>query len=762
MRYFFLAVFLLAGSQAPVFAQHKLSGKITDEKRQPLAGSHIHAGAFFSNADDSGSFAISDIPNGKLNVVVESLGYKTLDTLIDFQNDAILNIRLVPEVSQLSEVVLKETVTSKNGRLGELKAAVLEKYSSESLGDALKEISGVSSLKSGNSIVKPVINGLHSSRVLIINNSVRLEDQQWGAEHAPNMDVNTAGKISVIKGASALQYGGDAIGGAVVIEPPHVPARDTLFGKAIVNLQSNGRGGNATSSLFKSYGNGWNWNLQGTFKYLGDFEAPDYVLSNTGNREKNLSGSIAYKGDSQGFSFFYSYFNATIGILRASHISSISDLVRAINSGEPLRISDFTYAISAPSQKLAHHLAKTDYYKVFSDGSRLSLQYSFQANNRLEFDLRRGDDRDKPALNLDLATHALMAGLEGRYSEKTAYRLGISAGYQNNNANTEDTEVRALIPNYNKIDAAFYAIANHDFNGSFSAEAGIRYDFSHIDAKKYYLKSRWQERGYDEDFSRFIIKSEGQQWYTNPIFSYHNFSGSIGTRYKINSSLDWTANVGYASRNPNPAELFSDGLHHATGQIELGDLRLKRETAIKWSMALNYVSGSFSFEINPYLNRINDFKILVPKSIILSNRGPFPVWEHQQVDASLIGVDVTADYDFARNFNWRGTAAVVKGKDMTNDAPLIDMPPFNFSNSISFKKDNWHGLVLGIKNETVLAQNSYPDNDFYVDIIDSGEPVSTLVAISRPPKGYSLFHFNSEMSFKMYNSKMTVGFIIQN
>jgi iron complex outermembrane receptor protein len=53
----------------------------------------------------------------------------------------------------------------------------------------------VSSLKTGSSVVKPVINGLFGSRVPVINNN-RLEDQEWGTEHAPNFDVNAAGKHS--------------------------------------------------------------------------------------------------------------------------------------------------------------------------------------------------------------------------------------------------------------------------------------------------------------------------------------------------------------------------------------------------------------------------------------------------------------------------------------------------------------------------------------------------------------------------------------
>jgi len=761
MRYILLFAFLITGNQSLVYSQNRLSGKITNEKNQPLAGSHIHVSSFFANADEAGNYTIIRIPNARLQVFVEYLGYKTLDTILDFQGNMTLNISLKPDVSQLSEVVLKETYAKEKAQ--EIKTSTIEKYSSESLGDALKEISGVSSLKTGSTIVKPVINGLHSSRVLIINNNVRLEDQQWGTEHAPNMDVNTAGKISVIKGAQGLQYGGDAIGGIVIIDPPHIPVKDTLFGKTILNGQSNGRGGSITSSLFKGYKSGWNWNLQGTFKYLGDFEAPDYVLSNSGNRERNFSGSLGYKGEDQGFSFFYSYFNAEIGILRASHISSTSDLIRAINSGEPQYIAAFSYNIKAPRQELQHHLGKINYYKLFSNDRKLSFQYSFQMNNRLEFDLRRGADRDKPSLDLDLKTHTFNADFEGNYSEKFKYKTGISASYQNNFADTENTNVRALIPNYDKLDAGIYAIGNYSFNEKLTLETGLRYDYSHVDAKKYYLKTRWTERGYDNEFSNFIVRDEGQQWYTNPVFTYHNFSGSAGTKYEINDLLNWFTNVGVASRNPNPAELFSDGLHHSTGQIELGDLRLKREVALKIATALNYTTGKFALEVNPYANFINDFKVLIPTTIILSNRGPFPVWEYKQVDARLLGVDVTADYDFAKNLNWHSTAAYVYGDDLTNDKALIDMPPFNFNNTVSFKKASWNNLVLSLKNETVLTQKRYPNNDFYVDVLDSGDPVSTLVEISRPSKGYSLLHFNSEMSFNaFYNSKMTIGFNIQN
>jgi hypothetical protein len=89
----------------------------------------------------------------------------------------------------------------------------------------LTEIAGVSSLKTGSSVVKPVINGLFGSRVPI-NNNVRLEDQEWGTD-MHQIDVNAAGKITVIKGASGLQFGGDAVGGLIIIEPFRL--KKTLF-----------------------------------------------------------------------------------------------------------------------------------------------------------------------------------------------------------------------------------------------------------------------------------------------------------------------------------------------------------------------------------------------------------------------------------------------------------------------------------------------------------------------------------------------------
>jgi iron complex outermembrane receptor protein len=160
---------------------------------------------------------------------------------------------------------------------------------------------------------------------------------------------------------------------------------------------------------------------------------------------------------------------------------------------------------------------------------------------------------------------------------------------------------------------------------------------------------------------------------------------------------------------------------------------------------------------------INDFSLLEPTGLEQGIRGAFPVWEYRQVNARLMGVDINANYDFAKNLNYRTAFAYIYGEDRDNQEALIDMPPMNWNNGIQYRKQEWNNLVLGLQSELVLTQNRFPNNDFVANVPVDGAFVPTNVAISQPPKGYHLLNFNSEMQFNTFEkSKITIGFNIQN
>jgi iron complex outermembrane receptor protein len=746
--------------------QNKLSGKITDfHDNSPLAGAVVIVVGPEKTVmtDLDGNFAIEGLCDGTYRLQISHPECLARVVFVKMDGDVFEEIKLEHHVEELHSVVVEGHVfgnSLKSATENHLSEEELARHSGGSLGDALKEISGVSSLNTGNAIAKPVIHGLYGSRVLIMNHGTRMEGPDWGAEHAPGIDINSAGSVSVIKGAAALQYGGDAVGGIVKMEPPRIPKKDSLFGRAIFTGASNGRGAGLTSSLTKSYKNGWYASLQGTLKRFGDFEAPDYVLSNTGFSEQAVSARFGFDKYLYGLEGYYSFFKNEIGILAASHLGGIEDQIRALESEKPLIIRDFSYEIDAPRQETAHHLAKLKFFKRFENLGKLSVQYDFQQNHRLEFDRRRNEaENDRPSIDLTLKTHHASADLEYENRNLEA-KFGFSGQYQTNYTDPK-TGVKRLILDYEQYAFAAYSLASMEIDDDFILEAGLRYDFSHVDAYKYYAASLWEEEGYAEEFPGFFVSDMGTQILTNPKFTFHGFSAVAGMHYGLNDDLDLLVNYSLASRFPNPSELFSEGLHHSAARIEVGDLRFGKEVANKFSITLKKQGEKFGFSISPYLNSVSDFIYLKPVGIRQTIRGSFQVWEYRQTDALLLGVDLDASMKLSENFGFEHRFSLVKGKNRETDEALINIPPANTVNGIVYENPKTANLCFELESKYVFRQNEFPDNRFevFVPISQSTETVD----LSTPPEAYHIMAFRAGIDLaKTENYLFRLGLSVEN
>lgn len=731
----------------------------------PMSGATIFVETLntYTTADINGKFSIKNLCNGKLTLVISHVGCETKSLEIDINGDTYKEINMEHHIEELLEVKISGNLTKKQTKTAQetvLNTEILERYSSLNLGDALKEVAGISSINTGNSIVKPIINGLHSSRILILNNNVRLQDQEWGVEHAPSVDINSAGQISVVKGSGGLAYGGDAIGGVIIIKPSNPILKDTLYGKTILGGQTNGRGFNFNTRLNKNYKSGWFAQFQASYKKNGDFKAPDYNLTNTGLDAKSISAQFGKKKIESGFEIYYSFLNNEVGILGASHIGSAFDLERAINSGQPLLINDFSYDINAPKQDITHHLVKASYYKRIQNFGKLNLQYDYQNNKRLEFDVRIGDRRNIPAIDLTLQTHTVLADVNLDTNLNRKVNFGFMGRYQDNFANP-DTGVRRLIPDYNKYDFGVYTTTEWRLKDDLVIDAGLRYDFNRIDAKKFYRKSRWEERNYDEDFSDIIIEELPTQFLTNPVFDYHNISMSAGVKYNFNENNQIIFNYSLASRPPNVSELFSDGLHHSAARFEIGDIRFDKEVANRVSLSYAYNTSKFNLVTEAFYNRISDFIYLRPFDFLLTVRGPFPLWEYQQTNAELFGLDISATYKLTDALELQNKTAFTKGYDTKTELALIDIPSFNTINKITYNNIAWYNFSASLKSELVFEQNEFPDFNFDVTNQLNGE-VST-VDISSPPPTYHLLHFYSKATFPINEkTSLDVAFGVNN
>ncbi|MCB0572786.1 MAG: TonB-dependent receptor, partial [Phaeodactylibacter sp.] len=310
-----------------------LKGKVVDaHTREPIAFASV---AILDQdigtlADENGNYILPNLCAGTYVLVCSHVGCHHAQHEFEIKADMSWDFELEEVSIVLQEVVVSEEapVLEATQSSSTLDAAQLQSERGLSLGDAMSQLPGVTTLNTGATIAKPVIQGLHSNRVLILNNGVRQEGQQWGSEHAPEIDPFLADKVTVIKGASSVRYGADAIGGVVLVEPRPLPQQAGIGGEANLQAFSNGRVGIA-SGMLEGRLKGklpLSGRLQGTVKRGGNLQTPGYYLDNTGVEELNFSWAVGLQQKQWSTEAFYSRFYTQLGIFSGSHIGNLTDL----------------------------------------------------------------------------------------------------------------------------------------------------------------------------------------------------------------------------------------------------------------------------------------------------------------------------------------------------------------------------------------------------------------------------------------------------
>ena len=718
---------------------------------------HLSGVIYEQNAQSPLAFASIYIPELKKGVISDSLGKFEIDNLcpgtytlmcdhehtekleVSHELDPahqFLEIILQSELLELEQVeITAELDGAPTLPKVRLEGVELAQTRGQSLGQALDQLPGVSSLKTGATIVKPVIHGLHSNRVLILNNGIRQEGQQWGSEHAPEIDPFIATQITLIKGASSVRYGSGAVAGVILVEP--APLRDSSGIGGWLNLVglSNGRQGVVSGMVEGSPSvlPAWSWRLQATLKKGGNLHTPDYFLDNTGLREQNFSAALNYRTLTKGLEVYYSQFHSKLGILAPAHVGGLSDLEAALTRSQPLGSDTvgFTYAIRRPYQQISHHLTKVSGYQRLADGGKLTATYAFQYNHRREFDKHqpRGtnpDGKDRAELDFQIFTHTMESVWEHKPVRDFHGSLGVSGLYQNNQLNG-----RPFIPNFVAAGGEIFAIEAWQ-REKWEIEGGIRYDYRWIHSAR---------------------EVQGQDIYT--IQHFQNFSGTLGAHYRFSPFLRLNSHLGTAWRPPHVNELFSDGLHHGAGAIERGDSTLSPEQGIKWisTLTVNQFKG-LNASLSVYYHHFSNFIYKRPGGIEKTIRGAFPLFQYAETQARLMGGDVNLRYEFPFGLSWEGKAAFLDAKNITDNEPLIFMPPNEFEQKLGFHfKDGimWTDSYVRVGLKKVFEQKNVPisENPIERDWLP-------------PPAAYELINIEAGTTLSTGKQHVELGMGVEN
>lgn len=645
----------------------RFSGQVLDPHSHAVAGAVVSVGGDSTRVitDNAGRFVVDAGCGSRVRITISALGYET--TVITADRSSDLSIRLSENVRQLDEVLISGTLehSEHSHNFSTLHADDLDRTAGKSLGEALSGMAGVNTIQSGPGIFKPVIHGVHSQRILILNHGIRQEGQQWGAEHAPEIDPFIAADITVIKDASSIKYGTDALGGVVVVNPPELPEQPGISGVAQTVFQSNGRSVTLSGLLEGGISKqpGWGWRIQGTGKRAGDYQTPDYNLTNTGIRELNFSGAVGYHNKQRGLEIYFSHFETTIGILKGTAINSIEDLRVAMEREPPAYTADFTYEIGAPRQEVKHNLLKIHGH-INTNAGGWRFQYGFQNNKRKEYTIRAGDLNNIPNINLRLNTHTFETEFEKPFNERHTICLGMTAMIQDNE-NVYGTQRVPFVPNFLNMSAgAFSVIKLNTDNWIF--DLGARYDFRNSSV-----------RGLD--YRNALYHS---------TFSFHNASISFGATGHLGTTASFSTNLSSAWRPPHVVELFSQGMHQSAAANEYGllldpetnqvkDLDLMEfnpEQAIKWVNTFRKHWKSLSVEATVYANYIFNYIYLRPSGVTTTVSSILPALRYRQTDALFAGSDVGVQWEMNKNLSLETRLTYLRASDVTNDDYLVYIP----------------------------------------------------------------------------------------
>lgn len=718
------------------FAQcaFELRGVVQDaDTREPLGYSNIVIVELQrgTSSNEDGSFVIKGLCAGTYTVHVSHLSCESREIKIKLDSTQVINFLLPHSANELKEICIatekkREETTQ---ALAEIEGRSLDKTRGESLGESLKEVTGVTSLKTGSSVSKPMIHGMHSNRVLILNNGIRQEGQQWGSEHAPEIDPFIASRLTVIKGASAVRYGSDAIAGVILVEPAPLPDTAGISGELNLAGYTNNREGVVSGIVQQNFRKlkPLSWRLQGTLKRGGTVKTPGYYLKNTGYEEKNFSAAAGWNTSRFGAELFYSQFNNKTGIFSGSHIGNLTDLMAAFNRDEPLETTSFNYNIDRPFQVSEHELFKLKAWIFTGTAGKLSLVAARQYNLRYEYDKHRPLNDQLAALNLPELTyeitsqsvdliweHEQWAGIRGQ--------IGVSGMHQGNTF-----EGRKFIPNYVNNTGGVFVIERWKRN-KLELEAGARFDVKELT----------------------IYERESSGVRTIP-FTYTNVSGTAGAVYEFTEHAKVSLNAGTAWRSPAVNELFSDGLHHGAAAIEKGDSTLVPEKSINLIAAVNiHDHRKFAVELSGYYHLIQNYIYLNPElPPSLTIHGAFPTFYYRQADATFKGIDLMGKYQVMSGVSLHFRADLLRAYNEDLKQYLALMPADHYETGFNFVMPS-HGIFsesyAGISCDITAKQGKVNDDADYV----------------KAPDGYTLLNAEAGTTIIIKSFKAVISITAQN
>lgn len=559
--------------------------------------------------DSAGHFCLKVPKQTFVNLHVTAPEHQSKFTVVSLPQKQNLALKLVGSGLNLDEIVIygqMETPASlTSNSIDHVSIQAIHEKGALTLSEGITVLPGVTELKTGPGISKPVVRGLYGNRIQTILFGTRFDNQQWQDEHGLGLSTSGISEVEVIKGPATLFYGSEAMGGVINILPEKNAAND----KTEIDVHS------------RFFSNTYGAALEAGIRQSHNRKAWGVRLSNESHADYT---------DGQGFRILNSRFGGTTGKAffqytrekwqsRNTYYLSHANYGFLMDAYQLYGFADerLSRSFSRPHHTVLLNLLSSENLFFFKD-SRFTVNISSFFNSRQEQEGAAGI-----SLYMLLNSYSALLSWQKKLSASTEIVLSSQNQFQTN----RNAGSRTIVPDANTRENSLSAFLKHQ-KKQYIVEGGLRIDQRDLQT----FATGNLNAGNPFDPGRAILPTKK---------TFNSLNGAIGSSFRPFSFLNCKANLSSGYRSPNLAEFSSNGLHEGSLRYEVGSTTLKTEQNLCGDFSFRVEFSAWSLWCNAYYNRFKNYIYLEGSN---EEYLGFQIYRFQQKDALLKGFETGLSY----------------------------------------------------------------------------------------------------------------------
>ena len=573
----------------------------------------------------------------------------------------------------------------------------------DGLGETLEDQPGVASTFFGRGASRPIIRGLGEDRIRVLSNGLaQIDASSVSPDHAVGSEGLDAETIEVLRGAAALPYGGNAVGGVVNVLDGRILERapDQAFSGQALASAATGLDEAQAALAMTFAGHRFALRVDGFTRDAGDYEIPGFAESVSLRAEETAEATAAGEpapdfAEGTVPNSFAEADGAGVGLSTYGGWGYAGFSARRLES--TYGIPEAAKPEEGPSNDVAVFAGPRIELEQTRLESRIGLNRGFGIVDRVQLEAAYVDYQHTEVEETgEAGTVFTNEGFDAR--AEVYHSIGVSTGVIGLTGTSVEFAAEgdeAFVTPTDIQDVGLFLVERFEF-GAWTIDGGARAE------RRSYGNEAFGDKDYDL------------------------FAASLGAGYRPFEGLLVGLTVARSERAPTEIELFANGAHLATNTFEVGNPNLEKEVSTSIEGTVRWTGARFGFEVNAFRIGFEDYTTFFATGLDDAESG-LPIFQAAQDDAIFAGGEITARGDLGQVgpvFLRADVSFDVVRAELDTGGNVPRIPPRSFT--------------LGLEGET----DRFSARAEWVNVAQADD----LAGFETPTEGYDLI--NARFSFR--------------